>query len=261
MGLIRATFFLFAIHLRRLLSSRRVLACVGISLLPVAAALFIHYIARYVGPPPAVELGWLLVVQLVVPIVALILGSAVIAEEVEDQTITYVFTRPVPRMSVLLGRWLASSVVIVALLGASAWLTVVILDTSATPSPEQTMPSGAKAALVRVAILGSLVYGGLFAAVGAWVKHPVLVGLGYTFVVEGFLGNLPGKNQVLTVQYYLRSYLCGQGDAIRERIEFMVDAVEVAPADEAVNTLLAILAVALALGCLIVSRRQYITNA
>ena len=32
-----------------------------------------------------------------------------------------------------------------------------------------------------------------------------IIGLGYVFAIEGFLSNLPGKMQVLTIQYYLRA--------------------------------------------------------
>jgi ABC-type transport system involved in multi-copper enzyme maturation permease subunit len=38
-----------------------------------------------------------LLVQGTVPLLALILGASVVAEEIEDRTLTYLFTRPVPR--------------------------------------------------------------------------------------------------------------------------------------------------------------------
>ena len=259
--LLRTTAILFTTHLQRLLRSRRALVCLVISLLPVAAALFIRYLSSYVGPPPAIELGWLLLVQFVVPIEALILGSAVIAEEVEDRTITYLFSRPVHRMSVLLGRWLASLVVLITLLLFATWATVAILGSSAAADPEQALPEGAVIGLIEVVLLGAAVYSALFASCGVILKRPIIVGIGYTFAVEAFLSNLPGRNQALTIQYYLRSHLCGRSDAILERMRHLGATADLLPPDDALRTLAWVLVAALTFGCWAVSRRQYVLAA
>ncbi|MAV36802.1 MAG: hypothetical protein CMJ59_15245 [Planctomycetaceae bacterium] len=258
--MLRATIILFTFHLWRLCLSHRLLVCLGVSALPVAAAYFIKTISSYTGPPPAVELAWFLIVQFVVPVLALILGSAVVAEEVEDRTITYLFTRPIPRMTILLGRWLASLVILCSLLLACVLLTVQFLGESAAGDHEHALPAGSVAALCQVAVAGGIVYSALFAACGALVRRPIILGLGYTFAVEAFLGNLPGKNQALTIQYYLRSYLCGQSDAILARMQQLTDGpnVAMATANDALATLVYVLVTALVVGCWTISRRQYV---
>src|SRR3954468_567355 len=50
---------------------------------------------------------WLLYIRFIIPILGVFYGTALIADEVEDKTITYLFTRPIPRSSVLLGKFLA----------------------------------------------------------------------------------------------------------------------------------------------------------
>jgi hypothetical protein len=47
----------------------------------------------------------------------------------------------------------------------------------------------------------------------------MIAGLGYTFAIEGFLANLPGKNQALTIQYYLRSLIAAHGSAAWANVE------------------------------------------
>ena len=64
-----------------------------------------------------------MVLQVVAPLVGLVLGSIVISEEVEARTITYIFTRPVHRSALFLGRWLAVGLVAGGLLALSAALT------------------------------------------------------------------------------------------------------------------------------------------
>ena len=258
--MLRATIILCQFHFWRLCFSKRLFACLAVSALPVAAAFLIKTISPYVGPPPAIELAWFLIVQFVVPVLALILGSAVVAEEVEDRTIVFLFTRPIPRMTILLGRWLASLVVLSVLLTACVLLTVHFLGESAADDQEHALPAGAVVALCQVAIVGGVVYSALFAACGALVRRPIILGLGYTFAVEAFLGSLPGKNQALTIQYYLRSYLCGQNDAILARIEQLTDSrsIEMVAPGDALLTMAYVLVVALVAGCWTISRRQYV---
>ena len=50
---------------------------------------------------------WLLYIRFIVPVLGVFYGTSLIADEVDDKTITYLFTRPIPRGAVLLGKYLA----------------------------------------------------------------------------------------------------------------------------------------------------------
>ena len=50
---------------------------------------------------------WLLYLRFIVPVLGVFYGTSLIADEVEDKTITYLFTRPIPRGAVLVGKYLA----------------------------------------------------------------------------------------------------------------------------------------------------------
>ena len=50
---------------------------------------------------------WLLYIRFIVPVLGVFYGTSLIADEVDDKTITYLFTRPIPRSAVLLGKYLA----------------------------------------------------------------------------------------------------------------------------------------------------------
>lgn len=207
----RASWILFQAHLWRIFRTRRALVAIGLTGLPVVLAGIVRVALRFHDEelPPEV-LGTfvqLILIQTIVPLVSLVMASAVVAEEIEDRTITYLFTRPMPRAAILVGRWLAAALPIVVLLCLSG-LSVVQLLRGAEPAKDaEPWPAGFLARFLVTAMLGGLVYSGLFAALGALVKRPMLLGLGYTFVYEGFLGNLPGSNQKGTVIYYLRSFL------------------------------------------------------
>ena len=50
---------------------------------------------------------WVLFLFFIVPVLAVFYGTALMADEVEDKTLTYLFTRPIPRGAVLVGKYLA----------------------------------------------------------------------------------------------------------------------------------------------------------
>lgn len=252
-------------HLARVALSRRTALCLLGALVPAAIALVVQSMP---GPPPSVEIvmypGLFLVLQVAVPAVALIAGSAVVTEEIDDRTVTYLFTRPIPRSALLLGRWIATALVHSVVLALSVLLLALAASKGAhlvgnTPE-EPDIPPGVVGPLLAMAVLGGAVYSALFATFGTFLKHPMIVGLAYTFTIEGFLSNLPGKSQALTIQFYLRSFLAERGAELWKRLE-PLQSKTFDSAGEALVTLFVMLFAALALGSLTISRRQYVLPA
>lgn len=273
LGFFAATAVLYVNQLRLVVRSRRLWVAIALSLLPVAAAaVIVQFAERYDGAPPAVSIGWVLQVQVIVPILALILGSSVVAEEIDDRTLTFPFTRPIPRPALLWGRWLASATVLSAILAASTLATLWILrsgfadyvpsqDELETLAREDTrMGGGVAAPLLFTVLLGGLAYSALFAAIGTRMRHPMILGLGYTFAIEGFVANLPGNSQTLTIQHYLRSLVAAYGAPQWRELEAFENAV-FQSGPEALLTLGAIITVSLCGGSWLISRRQYVLPA
>ena len=253
MELLRATLLLFRTHLPRLLFSRRTALALLIALAP--ALLSCVALGFDDGPEPLEVIlfpTWMLLFQVVVPLTSLIMGSAVISEEIDDRTITYLFTRPFPRAALLLGRWLATALVLALILGTGAVLhTVAVELLSGENVPiEMTRP------IVEISMLGGAVYSALFAALGTFQKRPMIVGLGYCFVIEGILANMPGKNQGLAIVHHLRSYVAGSSDLWDKLRDGPYQ--ELGTPQDALSSLLTVLVIALVLGSVVVSRRQYV---
>lgn len=246
-------------HLRRVWWSRRALACLALAAAPPAMAWIVaSFSTRTSGAAIATNLGWFLLLQVVVPLLALVSGSAVITEEIEDRTISYLFSRPIPRAAVLLGRCSAALVFVSALLSLSALLTIAFASRSAVPGPP--LGAGILGPLLGAAVLGGAVYTALFAAAGVFFRHPMIVGLGYAFAVEGFLANLPGRNEALTVQYYLRSQIASNGSPPWREIEGF-DLTRFETSISPVVTLLVVIAAILAVASWRISRREFVLSA
>src|SRR5689334_14795575 len=96
--------YLFRTALRDLLRPKRLLVAIGMSLMPAALALFWRYGAHDEFDPQmiyntlagAVVFGFLLV------ILAVVFGTGVISQEIEQKTIVYLLTRPVARWRIAL---------------------------------------------------------------------------------------------------------------------------------------------------------------
>src|SRR5687767_15910823 len=60
-------------------------------------------------PGPVIFGGmiWLLYLRFVVPVLGAFYGTSLMSDEVEDRTITYLFTRPVARGAIIVGKYLA----------------------------------------------------------------------------------------------------------------------------------------------------------
>jgi ABC-2 type transport system permease protein len=208
-----ATLRVFDLSLGQMLWSRRTIFMALVVLGPVVIALFLRFIMTVSTgtmrinnvPVDAVSIFgvmiWFFYLRFTVPVLALFYGTALIADEVEDKTITYLFTRPIPRGAVMAGKYLAYL----------ACTTMVVLP-SVVVVFFLTIPTGTGIAtgfplLVKDLLLlgvGLIVYGALFAFLGARLKRPLLFGLIFLFGWEQAVLAFPGYLKRLTVAYYLQ---------------------------------------------------------
>jgi ABC-type transport system involved in multi-copper enzyme maturation permease subunit len=144
---------------------------------------------------------WILYLRFVVPVLAVFYGTALIADEVEDKTITYLFTRPIARAAVLAGKYLAYVVCTSLVVLPSVVIVYFLLI------PPEAI-AGTFPALVTdlgLLALGLIAYGALFSMVGAVLKRPLVVGLVFAFGWEQGALLMPGYLRQFTVAYYLQS--------------------------------------------------------
>ena len=145
---------------------------------------------------------WLLYIRFVIPVLGVFYGTALIADEVDDKTITYLFTRPIPRGAVLVGKYLAY-------LGCTILLVLpsVVLVFFAIVPVGGSIGESFPALLEDLGMLaiGLAAYGAVFAWVGARLKRPLVIGLVFAFGWEPGVLLFPGYLKRLTVAYYLQA--------------------------------------------------------
>src|SRR5262245_58418664 len=146
---------------------------------------------------------WLLYIRFIIPVLGVFYGTALIADEVEDKTITYLFTRPVRRGAVLLGKYLAYLACTVLLVLPSVVLVFFLIVPINGGSIGQSFPTLLED--LGMLIVGLVGYGAVFAWVGARLRRPLVIGLVFVFGWEPAVLLFPGYLKRLTVAYYLQA--------------------------------------------------------
>jgi ABC-2 type transport system permease protein len=202
-----------------MLWSRRTVFMLLIVSAPVLIALFIRLLValglplfeetrsgattvRMTGPAIFGMMIWIFYLRFTVPVLGVFYGTSLIADEVEDKTITYLFTRPISKGSVLVGKYLAYLVCTVFVVLPSVMLVYLLIV------PMQGSLGGSFLNLVKdlaLLALGLAVYGAVFAFIGAKFKRPLLIGLIFVFGWEQAALAFPGYLKYYTVAYYLQA--------------------------------------------------------
>ena len=157
---------------------------------------------RMTGPAIFGLMIWVFYLRFTVPVLGVFYGTSLMADEVEDKTITYLFTRPIRRGAVLFGKYLAylgCTIFVVLPSVVMVYLLVVPLHGSLGASFIDLVKD------LSLLALGLSVYGAVFAFVGAKFKRPLLVGLIFVFGWEQAALAFPGYLKKLTVAYYLQA--------------------------------------------------------
>jgi ABC-2 type transport system permease protein len=272
-GFVASSFRVFDLSLGEMLWSRRTIFMALVVGAPVLIALLLRLLVslglplfedgRSGGPPirmtgPAIfgMIIWLLYLRFIVPVLGVFYGTSLIADEIEDKTITYLFTRPIPRGAVLVGKYLAYLGCTTCVVLPSVVL-VYLLVVPMRGSLGAAFPDLLKDLLLLA--LGLAVYGAVFAFVGAKFKRPLLVGLVFVFGWEQAALAFPGYLKQFTVMYYLQAIVPHAMPADGGVVSLIQGLFRETPSlPISLVSLAVIWAASLAWGSRIVARREYV---
>jgi ABC-2 type transport system permease protein len=150
-----------------------------------------------------------LVLPLLIPLTALLLASTALGGEVEDRTLLYLTLRPVPRLSIAIGKLLAVSLITVALTEVSVLLMYLIA--AAGSGESRVLVAGLVAGLV-----GPVAYCSLFLPLGLLApRRGLIVGLIYVLVWEATAAGISAVFATLSVRRYVLGTIDATLDSAR----------------------------------------------
>ncbi len=200
-----------AITLRSLLDRRRFWLMLLLAAVPVAITL----LGRAVGDVSFSESVFdRLVIQTVLPLIALVFGTGALGSELEDGTIVYLLAKPGRRFRIVLAKGLVAAGLTIALVLPATLLTGLIV---ATDEPDIMAPTVAYA---LAAAAGGTAYALGFMTLSSITSRALSIGLGYVLLWEGVLaGLLPG-----TQTFSVRQATLGLADALQGTTDAALDA-------------------------------------
>jgi hypothetical protein len=156
-----------------------------------AACVLGYLVMRFGGRVPPAEAAEQILVW-VVPLLSLFFGGGVLREEIEDQTITYSFTRPLDR------GWIYAARVVAAM------LPVLLLSMPFLLIESALLDGNTGARVIIAGLATTLAYTGVFALLGLLMKWSTWVGLAWLIFWENLVSLAPGFIGHLTLQSHLR---------------------------------------------------------
>ena len=176
-----------------------------------------------------------LTVPVLLPIMALVVGTGVFGAEVDDGTITYVLGKPVARWRIVLTRVLVGGIATAAVLVPSTVVSGLI----AVGRDGDRMIVACAAAVA----VGGLLYCALFVALSLSTRRALVAGLGYVVIWEGLLAGSFGGSRALSVRQYTLSFAEALADVERNVLSARLDVDAAVPMAVAVGVLATLYAI------------------
>ena len=194
---------LLSLTARQLFGRRRWAVIALGALLPVGFAI-LYRLAGDTSEPAAATAGTLdaFIVALLLPLGALVFGTAALGAEIEDGTAVYLLAKPVARWRILAAKIAVAAAATIALTVPATLLTALI----ALAGDQYAIVPGFTAGVAA----GAVVYSALFVGLSAVTSRALVAGLVYVFVWEAFATSLFDGTRWISV----RQYALGIADSI-----------------------------------------------
>ena len=184
------------VTLRSLLGRRRTILMLLLAALPILVGLLVR-----ANSPGVRDVGGTLdglVIRIVLPLVALVFGTAALGSELEDGTAVHLLTKPIGRTTIVLAKVAVAGTLTAVLVVPSTVITAILLT-----RPYENVVGNAVAMGLGV-FAGSYLYASIFAALSVITSRGLILGLGYALIWEGLLAGLLPGTQVFSVREYVR---------------------------------------------------------
>ena len=180
---------------RGALGRRRNVLVVMLALAPVLVAILLSA-GGAVGTPATLarEVFTSLQLTIVIPIVALVLGTSALGTEIEDGTVIHLLARPIGRGWIIFAKVLVAAGGSAALAAASTLVTGLLL--LGLDWPQLLL------ALVVASAVSGATYATLFVALSAYTNRALAAGLGYVLLWEGFIASFFAGTRLLSIRVY-----------------------------------------------------------
>src|SRR5213594_3568374 len=202
----RKAWVVTGLTVRYLLTTRRAIATGLLALVPVIITLSLAAArVETFGTVLFQNLMIPLFLQVVLIFVTLVNATALIREEIDDNTLPFLLTRPISKPALVAYKYIGYLVAVVVVLVPPVIVAYGV--TEAYSGVAFTTDLDVLGGFLATTILGSAAYGALFLFISVLVRRPLAVGLLIGFVWESVVDSIPGDVPKLSVIHYLKTIL------------------------------------------------------
>src|SRR5688572_490440 len=198
-----ACWTLFVLTLRQHLHGKRWFVMALLFLLPAGLAILLRATAPDV-PRALLEflLAMMFIPQALLPLTALLYASGIIQDEQEEQTITYLLIRPIPK-------WLLYWIKMAATWSTTVLMVIVLVVLTFAAIHLQSETDAATAVLrcakaAATLSLAAITYCSVFGLMSLVTRRTLIVGILYVVIIEGLLAIFPLSLRWGTIIYHAR---------------------------------------------------------
>jgi len=248
--------YIFTSTLREFLTPRRLI----VWLFAIAAVVGLGYAWLFFAKTHGTDGGYARLVGIMgfrlVALVSAVFSTAVIAGEVEQKTIVYLLTRPIPRPVLIIARALAS-VVTVGIIATVMVLAIGIMNFGPSALGKEMVYRD-----VMVVWMGAAAYGSLFLFISLILNRAFMFCLLFAFGWESFVPQMPGDLYYASVHSHMRALtLHPEGtqptQALANLTSGGIDAIGSVPTATAIAVLIGFFVVGMALSATWFNKFEY----
>jgi ABC-2 type transport system permease protein len=188
---------LASVTLRALLGRRRTLLMVLLAAMPVLLGLLVRanrdeLRTEVLGP--TID-G--LVIRVVLPLIALVFGTAALGAELDDGTGVHLLTKPISRSTIIVAKAIVAGTLTAILIVPSTVLSGILMGGLGSDAIAVTF------AFALANIVGAYLYTAIFLVLSVITSRGLIIGLAYALLWEGIVAGLLPGSQVFSVREYL----------------------------------------------------------
>ncbi|MBN1620801.1 ABC transporter permease subunit [candidate division WOR-3 bacterium] len=250
-------FLVFKMFLKPGLRKTRSKILIFLNIFPLLIVIAVKLAGFFKGEPFYFELSffsafaYIFYIGFYCGIVSVFYGTSVIREEIEDKTLVFLTTRPVPKRDIFLGKYLSYlTVCLIAVLPAFLICFAAIFFNRIS----EPMIYVVLAKFTAGIFLAVISYYSIFALLSLIASKSTAIGLAFIFGWEGIVQYLPGSTQKLTVIYHVKAVL----PPFREEAGFFSERLASENPMTALAVIGVIVCVSVALSVAVFRRKRYI---
>jgi ABC-2 type transport system permease protein len=202
---LNALIALFLLTLRRTVRGRRLIILSVLFLLPSCLILLIVMSSNH--KPHLNDLQFSMIFNIfphaLVPLASLLYAIGMVQDDLEEQTLTYLLVRPVPRWLIYLTKLFATMLVTSTVIAFFTLFTFTTMYIALNAKFDSNFFMLA-AKTVGLFTLCQIGYCGVFALLGMFTRRALIAGVAYIFILEGVLGSMDMIFRWGTIIFYFR---------------------------------------------------------